>query len=288
MCNKECGVLDSNKLKDETFVCFACQDVMKKHNDINRKINCFINELTGEQVRQLFSNPQLTIRDFYRTEKTEKVLQNMTEVEEEMYQKEHTRKCAGVSFNDVTKEISFGKLDYLKDLFLDADTSPTKYPYSSLVKYEYKEGENTITQGGSGLGRAIVGGMLFGGAGDVVGAATRKRTQKSVVSDMSVFITFDLSGKRYLKKVKINEFMDNELKYGSIDYVQYMKQVEQLIGILDDIYFTYHKGEKQENVGNKVEALSVAEEIRKFKELLDDGIIAQEGFDKKKKQLLGI
>lgn len=288
VCNKECGILDSKKLKDETFMCFSCQDIIKKHNDTNRKISSFMNELTGEQIRELFVNHQLTIHDFYRTEKTEMVLKNVTEVEEEMYQKEHTRKFLGVSFNDVTKEISFGTVDYLKDLFLDGDIPPTKYPYSSLVKYEYKEGENTITQGGSGLGRAIVGGLLFGGAGAIVGAATRTRTQKSVVSDMSVFITFDLNGKRYLKKVKINEFLDNELKFGSMQYVQYMKQVEQLIGILDDIYFTYHKEETQQTTENKVEPVSSADEIRKFKTLLDDGIITPEEFDKKKKQLLGI
>ena len=34
--------------------------------------------------------------------------------------------------------------------------------------------------------------------------------------------------------------------------------------------------------------ISAAEEIKKFKELLDSGIITQEEFDAKKKQLLGI
>lgn len=34
-------------------------------------------------------------------------------------------------------------------------------------------------------------------------------------------------------------------------------------------------------------SLSAADEIRKFKQLLDDGIITQEEFDQKKKQLLG-
>lgn len=36
------------------------------------------------------------------------------------------------------------------------------------------------------------------------------------------------------------------------------------------------------------ESLSVADELKKFKDLLDDGIITQEEFDAKKKQLLGI
>jgi predicted Zn-dependent peptidase len=34
--------------------------------------------------------------------------------------------------------------------------------------------------------------------------------------------------------------------------------------------------------------LSAADEIRKFKDLLDSGVISQEEFDKKKEQLLGL
>lgn len=44
-----------------------------------------------------------------------------------------------------------------------------------------------------------------------------------------------------------------------------------------------------ENSGNTiVQEASAADEIRKFKQLLDDGIISQEEFDAKKKQLLGL
>ena len=42
-----------------------------------------------------------------------------------------------------------------------------------------------------------------------------------------------------------------------------------------------------ENISNK-QVVSAAEEIREFKKLLDDGIISQEEFDKKKQQLLDL
>lgn len=45
---------------------------------------------------------------------------------------------------------------------------------------------------------------------------------------------------------------------------------------------------KNAPVGGVVQQLSPAEELKKFKELLDEGIITQEEFDKKKKELLGI
>ena len=40
--------------------------------------------------------------------------------------------------------------------------------------------------------------------------------------------------------------------------------------------------------GQVVQQLSSADEIKKYKELLDSGIITQEEFDAKKKQLLGL
>ena len=43
-------------------------------------------------------------------------------------------------------------------------------------------------------------------------------------------------------------------------------------------------GEKDVNANN----LSSADEIKKFKDLLDSGVITQEEFDAKKKQLLGL
>lgn len=42
------------------------------------------------------------------------------------------------------------------------------------------------------------------------------------------------------------------------------------------------------NINNVAQQLSAADELKKFKELLDSGIITQEEFDTKKKQLLGL
>jgi hypothetical protein len=45
---------------------------------------------------------------------------------------------------------------------------------------------------------------------------------------------------------------------------------------------------KSQNIAPIVNNVSSADELRKFKKLLDDGILTQEEFDKKKAQLLGI
>ena len=45
---------------------------------------------------------------------------------------------------------------------------------------------------------------------------------------------------------------------------------------------------KNAPVGGVIQQISPAEELKKFKELLDMGIITQEEFDIKKKELLGL
>ena len=45
---------------------------------------------------------------------------------------------------------------------------------------------------------------------------------------------------------------------------------------------------KAKNAPSVVQQISAADELKKFKELLDMGIISQEEFDAKKKQLLGL
>lgn len=201
---------------------------------------------------------------------------------------DRTTTIAGVLFNDTTQEISFGKLDYIKDIFI-SDTTISKFEYASLIKYEYKEGENTISVGGSGVGRAIVGGVLFGGAGAIVGAATKKNNKKSVIADMSVFITFDIDGKICVKKVKINEFLDNELKYGSMSYMKYYNQAQNLMKKLESIYLSYHQEPETQKIdSNDSMVMLNADELRKYKGLLDDGIITESEFQLIKNRMLNV
>ena len=61
-------------------------------------------------------------------------------------------------------------------------------------------------------------------------------------------------------------------------------------GSIDLVQLTKEEFESEKNKANApvVQQLSPAEELKKFKDLLDAGIITQEEFDAKKKQLLGL
>lgn len=72
-------------------------------------------------------------------------------------------------------------------------------------------------------------------------------------------------------------------------YRQIVKNVEEVMSVLQIISKDNNaKSVPQNNPVDVGIVYSDADEIRKYKALLDDGIITQEEFDAKKKQLLGL
>lgn len=77
-------------------------------------------------------------------------------------------------------------------------------------------------------------------------------------------------------------------QYGGENSIQFGKDRNTEAEII--VEFIRNKIEEIKNApaGGVVQQVSAAEELKKFKELLDMGVISQEEFDAKKKQLLGI
>ena len=68
---------------------------------------------------------------------------------------------------------------------------------------------------------------------------------------------------------------------------KYKQLQRDMPGIYEDIRDRVNKAKDSKNV-TEVTMLSPADELKKFKDLLDCGIISQEEYDAKKKQLLGL
>lgn len=147
----------------------------------------------------------------------------------------------------------------------------TIYEYSDIVGYiPINQGHDEFKK--HGITRTLVGGALLGPVGAIAGATTGGKNHQ-YVDKLGVTIslrngnTLDI----YFVKSKSFAFAANLLQKDFID----------LCGFLDSIIsqnqsITHH------------EPFSSADEIAKFKKLLDDGTITQEEFDAKKKQLLGL
>lgn len=154
------------------------------------------------------------------------------------------------------------------------------FHFEDLDSYELIEDDSAISSGG--LGSAIAGGVLLGGAGAIVGGMTGKKKQKKTIENLVLQInTKDISFPcimvTYIKK---------ETKVSSNAYKEALSLAKQSIQCLDIII-------KKEEELNNVETQSqdnndAVTQIKKFKELLDIGAITEEEFNTKKKELLNL
>lgn len=154
------------------------------------------------------------------------------------------------------------------------------YDLSSISSYELVENGSAISSGG--LGRAALGAVTFGGAGAIVGAVTGKKKSKTVVEKLQVKIMLnDLKN-----PVVYIDLIKKPIKQNSKDYANAIKKADNILSSLNTVLSNISVVEN-EPIG-KTPAYSTTDEIRNYKELLDDGIITQEEFDTKKKELLNL
>jgi hypothetical protein len=155
------------------------------------------------------------------------------------------------------------------------------YDYDDILSFELLEGGETITSGG--LGRVVIGGLTFGAAGAIVGGITGGKKSKSVCESLVIKISINnlQNPTAYIK------FINTATKKSSYIYKLKENLAQECISIFELICKDVQR-KSSESLVSQVVPLSEADEILKFKNLLDLGIITQVDFEAKKKQLLGI
>lgn len=198
-------------------------------------------------------------------------IQKNKENENELASFTPTKKISNfVEFDDTQK-----KWVILSGLFGKRDKS-TVYNYSDIVDFELLEDGESISQGG--LGRALVGGALFGGVGAIVGGVTGKRKNKATCNSLKIKVTLnDINN-----PVVYITFLNTQTKKDGFVYKNLFKEAHECLSVLQLICDNQSDSQNIINVAGN----SAADEIKKFKSLLDEGIITQEEFDAKKKELL--
>lgn len=120
-----------------------------------------------------------------------------------------------------------------------------------------------------------------------------KWTPASIVSQFAqiVFITHE-NASNYVSANSLKNFVDtNKIPFcsGMYSYATANDYAKSLCMDIKDAMGKYQEENSKHETATTVQvAPSPADEIKKFKELLDSGIISQEEFDAKKKQLLGL
>lgn len=152
----------------------------------------------------------------------------------------------------------------------------------TIVGYTYNEDEKQYGVGRT-VGGAVVGGILFSGVGAVIGSVIGANPKRRI-RKISIEITYEAEGQCQLFIACL--YKGKPLKASGREYESYMEAAKVVMGQLDLLLA------KKENVqpeeARMGPSVSVADEIRKFKDLMDEGIITEEEFAKKKNQLLGM
>ncbi len=155
------------------------------------------------------------------------------------------------------------------------------YSFSDIVSYELLEDENAIVKSKAGLGSAATLGVAFGATGAIVGALTSTQTSKTKLICDSLKVQIGVNDLK--NPVIFINLINFQVYKKSMRYKQKFKEAQEIISILK---IMIPKEEKQKiEIQNSV-PLSIADEILKFQELLTKGIITEEEFVKKKKELL--
>lgn len=153
---------------------------------------------------------------------------------------------------------------------------PDVFKFSDLLNYELIEDRTSIIKGG--LGSAIAGGFLFGGAGAIVGGGLGKK-HKDLCNSMSIMVSVR---NPYISTFEI-KLISTETKKGRMLYKMIKKTANEIIAL-----FSIISGMSENSDGQQPRFASSADEILKYKQLADAGVITPDEFEAKKKQLLGL
>lgn len=152
---------------------------------------------------------------------------------------------------------------------------PIVYSFDNIVDYELVVDGESYTKGGASIGRALIGGAIFGGAGAIIGGSTGKRKQNEVIKKMYIKISLKHPYDSYTEIPLIS----TEVKKGAFIYNTMTDAANKILALLDSMVAS-------EPVA--IPSASAADELLKYKQLLDCGALTQEEFDTKKKELLNL
>ena len=153
---------------------------------------------------------------------------------------------------------------------------------ADIKEYEIKVNNELIitsnTKNKKGVGKAVVGGLLFGGVGAIAGAAAANSKAKTSETQKEV--------QHYTLALKVNDIIKPSFTI-ELSNLSVAEEVSATLLLLSDknTEDVIEEDTEDKNVDNNKIASNKFEEIKNFKELLDAGIITQEEFDQKKKEL---
>lgn len=193
-------------------------------------------------------------------------------------------KSNGIAFDEKNKKICFATFDKR-----NKHNFSCIYSYRDILSSEIiEDGESFIsTSRTSQVGGMLVGGLLLGGVGALVGGLTGKKVNKQKIDRLQLRVVVnDTSNPSFVLNLLQFRTKKRSLLYNqAIDKAKHWHDViSVMIRQADDEDKKNEKAEKQQDTKSQI---SVADELHKFSDLLKQGLITQEDFNKQKEKLLG-
>ena len=132
---------------------------------------------------------------------------------------------------------------------------------------------SNVSGGGVNMQGAVAGAIIGGGAAAIIGSQVGTQTTTEVITKDDRKITLYITENNTMETLTISS-----------------KNIDKTINALRELIPSKEESVVQieTNKSSNVATVSSADELKKFKDLLDSGVITQEEFDTKKKQLLGL
>lgn len=155
-----------------------------------------------------------------------------------------------------------------------------KIPFREIIECEVIEDKNTVMKGG--VGRAIVGGALAGGAGAIVGANTR--ASKNMIYNLQIrIITSNINNSLYTINIINNS---TGVDVNSYEYKNGSLFANEVYATIISIINQNKKQEDKEILKEDNIQKSCFEQLEQLNGLKEKGIITQDEFETKKRELL--
>lgn len=259
-CNKEMGIFTGKAELADGWICTSCYEKAGLNSFSPAQILA-VKELTSEDMRRM-------IRGLNPLTEEDRILAPIRA-------ENRNRMATFVPTSSIGNLVAFD--DKSMEFFCTDGDLVDFFKYENIVDYELLQNGGSISKGS--VGSAIVGGALFGATGAIVGAASGPRTTVDVCDSLCIKITL----RDTYKQIAYINFITKRIPTNLPAYKEAYVAAQNCMSLFK---LACDKVEPARDEGTG--SLSQADEIRKFKQLLDDGIITEEEFQMKKRQLLGI
>lgn len=259
VCGKEIGKKEKRwALKDGSFICPDCQAPFGKLNGSKGFITYSKEEFIDLRSKAVAYNELLlNNKNVYNSLSVNQVVENL------------------VFFDDEKKKWYYDSGQRAFLYFNEDAAIPFVFNYDDILEITIAKGKKSIsststTRKVKGIRKAVVGGLIAGSTGAIIGGMmAHNQTSTNSVEDQTYYVNILIDGEEQPLIIPCtSEQMAESIRLA-------------IVNRMNDAI-------TEETKASDSQTVSSADEIRKYKALLDDGIITQEEFDEKKKQLLDI